>query len=574
MASDGDATEQGDEEMTDSPNEKKGADTYAQKEEEPSNDKSEDSASVEYVQIPHPHDILSGRGNGANQHPGNIFFRCLIQRYKHRYIHTGPSEKKAITKRIVDDVFSREPPGRFLKQCNESEEWEVLDYEKVLKKTGQALREKAPELKRKSLEEANFLLHRSIIQNGMERPLKKPNLGLDLLASQKQAELAQMANTPNFNKMANLQGFQSGRMMSVPPMPHQMRRMPHQADHLTWDEAASRASKRKFNELNAMNPPIQQNGFNGNANFKMPPPSPATSARVPHQQGMPYSNAMKPHSPHSSVFSMQPTLKHPPISLNHNDVIVGRTEKAKSHAGNVRFRELVGSFKAKYNYSSTVEKMQITKLIIDKIVDRNPQGRFLKFKNGRWEPVAIDIVIEQTNEALRDHSPELRRPTPKKSSSPVVSEIKHVLQKPIVRKREMQVETSPLCVREDVNVDGRSSDPPGSFYNYYSTAEVRDQDVKMENDTHYQRRDPPGELAKDLKKNGITPMKISPNNDRNERSPTEVNDLSGFDTERLNHELQRRQRQEHAVFKGHSMQRPTYVNSTEIQPRKKLDPPV
>jgi hypothetical protein len=597
MVSDSDVAEKGDEEMAESPNEKSSV-TDAQKSEVPSKAKKAEAAAavmaIEYVQIPHPHDILSGRGNGANQHPGNIFFRCLIQRYKHRYIHTGPSEKKSITKRIVDDVFSRDPPGRFLKQATDSEEWEVLDYEKVLKKTGQALREKAPELKRKSLEEANFLLRRSIIaQNGLERPMKKPNLGLDLITSRKQVELAQIASSSAaFGNLGGSLGnpqafqpqtFQTSRMMGVPQIPHQMRRIPLQNDHSLWDDAASRSSKRKFNELNTMNPmiPLTQNGLNGTSTFKIPPPSPA-SAHLPLQQVLPYSNVLKATSPHSSQAahrqqqaqaSMQQKFKSSRernlISLTHSDVIVGRTEMAKTHVGNVMFRDLVAKFKSTYNNSSTVQKMHVTKHIIDKIIDKKPQGRFLKLKSdtGRWEPVAIDIVIEKTNEALRDNTPELRRPI-KIETAP---EIKHVLQKPIIR-REIKRD-SPKYISEKVNGDGRSSDPPGTFFNYYSAIE-RDQDVNMEDDTLSQKRDPPGNRAKDLKKIGAIPMKVSPAKEKNKRSPTEVNDLSGFDTERLNLELQRRQR-EHAL-QGHLVERPLYLKPMNRNPvdLKKRDPPV
>ena len=120
------------------------------------------------IVTPHQHDILSGRGNGANQHPGNIFFRNLIHKYKHHYIHTGPSEKKLITKRIVEEVQQRNPPGRFLKQNQDTELWDCLDIEKVLKKTGQALREKAPELKKRAREEYKLRVnssHESYFQN-------------------------------------------------------------------------------------------------------------------------------------------------------------------------------------------------------------------------------------------------------------------------------------------------------------------------------------------------------------------------------------------------------------------------
>ena len=99
---------------------------------------------------PHPHDVLSGRGNGANQHPGNIFFRDCIHEYKPYYISTaGPTEKKLIIKRIIEIIQQRNPPGRFLKQNNETDLWDCLDMDQILKKTGQALREKPPELKKK-----------------------------------------------------------------------------------------------------------------------------------------------------------------------------------------------------------------------------------------------------------------------------------------------------------------------------------------------------------------------------------------------------------------------------------------
>ena len=105
------------------------------------------------IVTPHSNDVLSGRGNGVNHHEGNIYFRSLIQKYKPFYLHSNPSEKKLISKRIVQDVQNRDPPGRFLKQSDSTELWNSLELEKVLKKTGQALREKAPELKKKAKED-------------------------------------------------------------------------------------------------------------------------------------------------------------------------------------------------------------------------------------------------------------------------------------------------------------------------------------------------------------------------------------------------------------------------------------
>ena len=102
----------------------------------------------------HAHDILSGRGNGANQHSGNIYFRNLISNYKRKYVLSEPAIKKQITNQVLNIVQGRHPPGRFLRQEAKSGEWTQLDRETALRKTAQALREKAPELKKKVLAEA------------------------------------------------------------------------------------------------------------------------------------------------------------------------------------------------------------------------------------------------------------------------------------------------------------------------------------------------------------------------------------------------------------------------------------
>lgn len=106
-----------------------------------------------YVKI-HAHDILSGRGNGANQHSGNIYFRNLISNFKRKYVLSEPAIKKQITNQVLNIVQGRDPPGRFLRQEVKSGEWIQLDRETALRKTAQALREKAPELKKRVLAEA------------------------------------------------------------------------------------------------------------------------------------------------------------------------------------------------------------------------------------------------------------------------------------------------------------------------------------------------------------------------------------------------------------------------------------
>ncbi len=98
---------------------------------------------------PSEEDVLSGRGAGVNHHPGNAYFRKLIQTQKLSYINANPPEKKKIIYAIVSTIRSKS--GRFLKRDTSSGLWKCLTLDEAKKKTGQALREDAPKIKRMSI---------------------------------------------------------------------------------------------------------------------------------------------------------------------------------------------------------------------------------------------------------------------------------------------------------------------------------------------------------------------------------------------------------------------------------------
>jgi len=96
-------------------------------------------------------DVLSGRGGRINNHPGNITFRLVCQDYKHEYLdpRTRKLEKAHVAARLVTQIRSTNPPGRFLKedQSNPGFFIEIGDH-KAWKKAGQALREDAPDVRK------------------------------------------------------------------------------------------------------------------------------------------------------------------------------------------------------------------------------------------------------------------------------------------------------------------------------------------------------------------------------------------------------------------------------------------
>jgi hypothetical protein len=113
-------------------------------------------------------DVLSGRGVSFNRHPGNKNFRMLLQKqtvrrslgllfypplssssctnsldvesYEQNAYAAGTKKQKMdISKSIVVAVYSMEPPGRFIKKCDDTGEWIELSMREAANKTSQAM---------------------------------------------------------------------------------------------------------------------------------------------------------------------------------------------------------------------------------------------------------------------------------------------------------------------------------------------------------------------------------------------------------------------------------------------------
>mmetsp|Transcript_16072 Transcript_16072/g.20002 ORF Transcript_16072/g.20002 Transcript_16072/m.20002 type:complete len:405 (-) Transcript_16072:235-1449(-) len=101
---------------------------------------------LELILEPHPNDVLCGRGNHANNHIGNEYFRSLIKQNESEYARAPKKAKKLYARKIVDNIRQRNPPGRFLKQDAENNGWYDIGDKQSLNKTRQALRENVPKI--------------------------------------------------------------------------------------------------------------------------------------------------------------------------------------------------------------------------------------------------------------------------------------------------------------------------------------------------------------------------------------------------------------------------------------------
>jgi len=98
---------------------------------------------------PNVNDVLCGRGGRINSHAGNVQFRDIIHSKKKEYLAptTKKLEKAHIAAGIVNDIRTMNPPGRFLKEEKGTGMWYDIGDAKAIKKTGQALREDAPDIR-------------------------------------------------------------------------------------------------------------------------------------------------------------------------------------------------------------------------------------------------------------------------------------------------------------------------------------------------------------------------------------------------------------------------------------------
>lgn len=126
--------------------------------------------SLDDIHVTH-NDVLFGRGENKKRHPGNIQFRAIADNLRPAYCAAKKADKKKFTRHVLLKIHSLDPPGRFLKE-NERGDWYEVDDTEARKKTGQVLREKLPEYKAQLTEYKAQLLRK---RTHSPRPSLPPN---------------------------------------------------------------------------------------------------------------------------------------------------------------------------------------------------------------------------------------------------------------------------------------------------------------------------------------------------------------------------------------------------------------
>ena len=103
-------------------------------------------ASSEGIKFYSVNDVLCGRGGGTNVHPGNRRFRDLVNANRRAYLKAKKNDKPTISRSVVHAI--RKMNGRFLKKDDNKDLWFEIGDDCAREKTSQALRQRAPEMRK------------------------------------------------------------------------------------------------------------------------------------------------------------------------------------------------------------------------------------------------------------------------------------------------------------------------------------------------------------------------------------------------------------------------------------------
>jgi hypothetical protein len=183
------------------------------------------AASEEGISCFKDSDVLSGRGGGTNVHPGNRQFRDLINLHRRAYLKARKNDKPMISRAIVRVI--RENNGAFLKRDEKTGLWYEIGDDAAREKTSQALRQRAPEMRKILFEsEREQARHQTEIQLRQQQQQQQQQ---QLQQQQQQLLAAGIGSNPNelniLGSNFNFQGLHQGMAMNTilgTQTPHQL----------------------------------------------------------------------------------------------------------------------------------------------------------------------------------------------------------------------------------------------------------------------------------------------------------------------------------------------------------------
>lgn len=318
---------------------------------------------------PTDRDVLFGRGNGSNLHPGNIRFRQLILENVDAYMRAHNREDKDIVALQLIARFE-ETNGRFLRSTTRPDStgqggvvsaWEIVPNKKVVAKVKQALRDAITSFRSKNPGSPSG----SAVSGQPDRAKLKP--------------------PPNQTVIGKL-----NRLCLIRPNRRFL------GSGIANPEAETRVPQDAT---------LSASLFSTNAEAHAP------FAYQASNQGVLRTSSQSKRVEHPSKF-----MSRPP----DNFVVFGRGNFANLHPGNIRYRQLVVEKMEAYRETERREDKDALAIQLIEDIEKNGGGFVQSVvsldevgeEQIAWETVPRNRVLSKVKQALRDASSSRTRGTP------------------------------------------------------------------------------------------------------------------------------------------------------------------
>lgn len=395
------------------------------------------NASLYKIDQPSLCDVFLDRGSDVQYHIGNITLRELVMSYALTYVRCENKEKPTYCELIYDEIISGKPPGRFLKRDKKTRKWFETNKKETLARIGELLEESGLNIKMK-LDKAKERKKFDLVQKKEHEEFISPPQDCLIMKLQEQEDEKRIARyirkmraktTENEKKNANdirkrqtENEEKNTNIVVSKPNCDEMKK----AENVSWrqvevaeENTDNLASQHNYDEENKAENVIRRQVEVAETNFNSFVSQPYQNKRARHDGENEEEFAKKEtgivasQSNHRNTFFDGTTvnvgsnteIERFGIYYPHShDVLNGRDKYAQYHLGNIFFRDIVKKDLIAYGTCKRREKKIFCEKVYEKIIYRNPPGRFLTWSvdEHMWIPISKEKALKKIGQALRD----------------------------------------------------------------------------------------------------------------------------------------------------------------------------
>lgn len=154
----------------------------------------------------------------------------------------------------------------------------------------------------------------------------------------------------------------------------------------------------------------------------------------------------------AAMLAVDPILAQQEVTVTDNDVLFGRGGHTNKHPGNLRYRDMINTYRPSYVSAQKIEKPNVARQVVKAMKEGDNPVRFLrKGEDNKWYEVSDKEAAWKSSQALREKS---RWSSMKKEEEDVEAVDSTTKKSPIKRKKRKSSTTDQLDPKKRGKIAG------------------------------------------------------------------------------------------------------------------------